>query len=213
MPTSANCPKNPNAVCADVGIRAPILPLSQQPLVSWQGRTTRRGEDTAPYRFVASISFLAMDLPNRKRLPHEIPQWVDEGSFFSITINCASRGPNQLCRAGLGDAVLQAAAFYHSHFKWHCRLLVLMADHLYGIIAFPREPGMKTTVNDWKKYLARKHGVEWQRDFFDHRLTESPRIGRENQLCPDEPGAVGTVRTREDWPWIFRPDDRLAATW
>src|SRR5207247_11273169 len=24
---------------------------------------------------------------------------------------------------------------------------------------------------------------------------ESPRIGRENLLCPDEPGAVGTVRT------------------
>src|SRR2546425_3674057 len=34
MPTSANCPKNPSDVRADVGIRAPILPLSQQPLAS-----------------------------------------------------------------------------------------------------------------------------------------------------------------------------------
>src|SRR5213594_1162678 len=34
MPTSANCPKNPGDARADVGIRAPILPLSQQPLVS-----------------------------------------------------------------------------------------------------------------------------------------------------------------------------------
>ena len=33
MPTSANCPKNPSDVRADVGIRAPILPLWQQPLV------------------------------------------------------------------------------------------------------------------------------------------------------------------------------------
>ena len=32
MPTSANCPKNPSDVRADVGIRAPILPLLQQPL-------------------------------------------------------------------------------------------------------------------------------------------------------------------------------------
>src|SRR5881409_4483313 len=32
MPTSANCPKNRSDVRADVGIRAPILPLSQQPL-------------------------------------------------------------------------------------------------------------------------------------------------------------------------------------
>ena len=35
MPTSANCPKNPSDVRADVGIRAPILPLSQQPLTSY----------------------------------------------------------------------------------------------------------------------------------------------------------------------------------
>jgi len=34
MPTSANCPKNPSDVRADVGIRAPILPLSQQPLTT-----------------------------------------------------------------------------------------------------------------------------------------------------------------------------------
>src|SRR6266851_478616 len=34
MPTSANCPKTPSDVRADVGIRAPILPLSQQPLTS-----------------------------------------------------------------------------------------------------------------------------------------------------------------------------------
>ena len=34
MPTSANYPKNPNDVRADVGIRAPILPLSHQPLTN-----------------------------------------------------------------------------------------------------------------------------------------------------------------------------------
>ena len=34
MPTSANCPKKPSDIRADVGIRAPILPLSQQPLTN-----------------------------------------------------------------------------------------------------------------------------------------------------------------------------------
>ena len=33
MPTSANCSKNPSDVRADVGIRASILPLPQQPLL------------------------------------------------------------------------------------------------------------------------------------------------------------------------------------
>ena len=47
MPTSANCPKNPSDVRADVGIRAPILPLSQQPLVS---SVSRAGEGLRPRR-------------------------------------------------------------------------------------------------------------------------------------------------------------------
>jgi hypothetical protein len=45
-----------------------------------------------------------------------------------------------------------------------------MPDHLHAIIVFPREPGMQTTVKNWKKFVAGKHGVGWQRDFFDHRL-------------------------------------------
>ncbi len=99
------------------------------------------------------------DLPSRKRLPHTVPQWVPAGSFFFITINCEPRGQNHLCRAGPGDTVLAAAAFYHEKFRWHCRLLLLMPDHLHGIIAVPPEPSLKTTVTDWKKFLARNHGV------------------------------------------------------
>src|SRR5580765_8003127 len=37
MPTSANCPKNPCDVHADVGIRAPNLPVPQQPLARRPG--------------------------------------------------------------------------------------------------------------------------------------------------------------------------------
>jgi hypothetical protein len=33
-----------------------------------------------------------MDLPVRKKLPHTIPQWVAEGSWFFVTINCVSPG-------------------------------------------------------------------------------------------------------------------------
>src|SRR3989442_15407026 len=49
MPTSANCPKNPSDVRADVGIPAPILPLSQQPLarglVAWVAIVTAAPAD------------------------------------------------------------------------------------------------------------------------------------------------------------------------
>ena len=78
-----------------------------------------------------------MDLPVRKKLPHTIPQWVAEGSWFFITINCVTPGKNQLCCADTGDAVLATMSFNHEKFIWHCRLCLLMPDHVHAIIAFP----------------------------------------------------------------------------
>ena len=130
-----------------------------------------------------------MDLPVREKLPHTIPQWVSDGSWFFITINCVPPRKNQLCRAGIGDAVLAAMKFNHQKFIWHCRLCLLMPDHLHGIIAFPREPGMATTVKNWKKSVAGKHGVDWQTGFFRSPPARSSRTGRENQLHPDESGS------------------------
>ena len=51
MPTSANCPKKPSDVRADVGIRAPILPLSQQPLTS----TAKHNRDLAAWFTLAPL--------------------------------------------------------------------------------------------------------------------------------------------------------------
>jgi hypothetical protein len=35
-----------------------------------------------------------MDLPVRKKLPHAIPQWMADGSWFFITIKCVPPGKN-----------------------------------------------------------------------------------------------------------------------
>ena len=98
-------------------------------------------------------------LPIRKKLPHTIPKWVADGSWFFITINCVPPGKNQLCRTGTGDDVLAAMKFNREKLVWHCRLYLLMPDHLHAIIAFPREPGMETTVMNWKKFVAGRYGV------------------------------------------------------
>jgi putative transposase len=128
-----------------------------------------------------------VDLPVREKLPHTIPQWVADGSWFFITINCVPPGKNQLCRADTGDAVLAAMKFNHERFVWHCRLCLLMPDHLHAIMAFPREPGMATTIKNWKKFVAGKHGIAWQRDFFDHRLRDHHELEEKTSYIPFQP--------------------------
>jgi putative transposase len=149
-----------------------------------------------------------MDLPIRKKLPHIIPQWVAEGSCFFITINCVPRRKNQLCRSGTGDAVLAAIKHNHEKLAWHCRLCLLTPDHLHAVFAFPREPGMQTVIKNWKKYVAGKHGVNWQRDFFDHRLRDHHEVDEKTSYILMNPVRKGLCERAEDWVWIYRPSDR-----
>jgi putative transposase len=135
-----------------------------------------------------------MDLPVRKKLPYTVPQWVADGSWFFITIKCTPPETNQLCRVDIGDGILAAMAHNHEKLIWHCRLCLLMPNHLHTVIAFPREQDMQTLISNWKKFVALKFGVKWQRDFFDHRLRDHHELDEKNQLNPDEPSPQRIVR-------------------
>ena len=146
-----------------------------------------------------------MDLPVRKRLSHAIPHWVSEGSWYFLTINCERRNENQLCQENVGPQVLLAMAENHQRSHWHCRFCLLMPDHLHAIIAFPPQPGMKTVVSNWKRFLGRKLGVPWQRDFFDHRLRDHHELYEKESYIMMNPVRKGLCERAEDWPWVFRP--------
>ncbi|MGA2240866.1 MAG: hypothetical protein ABSH11_02360 [Verrucomicrobiota bacterium] len=150
-----------------------------------------------------------MNIPVRTRLGREIPPWISDGSFFFITINCEPRMENQLCRKGTGRAVLAAAAHNHEALVWYCRLMLLMPDHLHAVIAFPREAGMKATMTNWKRFLARNEKIVWQRDFFDHRLRDHHEETEKISYIQANPIRRKLCDRIEDWPWVYRPNDRL----
>ena len=149
-----------------------------------------------------------MDLPVRKKLSHALPQWVPDGSSFFVTVKCLPPGKNQLCQAGVGDGVLAAMAHHHEQCLWHCQLCLLMPDHLHAIMAFPREPGMKTLLTHWKKFVATQCRVKWQRDFFDHRLRNHHQLQEKIAYILMNPVRKGLCERAEDWIWVYRPNDR-----
>ena len=149
-----------------------------------------------------------------EKLPHTVPQWVVDGSWFFVTGNCIPRGRNQLCLPDTGDAVLDAMTFNHETCIWHCRLCVLMPDHVHAIImAFPREPGMATTMKNWKKFVAGKYAIDWQRDFFDHRLRDYHEVEEKTSYILMNPVRRGLCEHVEEWAWVFRPKDRPPPSW
>jgi len=80
------------------------------------------------------------------------------------------------------------------------------------LISFPREPGMKVVISNWKKFVAVKHRVKWQRDFVDRRLRDHHELQEKTSYILMNPIRKGLCERVEDWIWVYRPGDRLPAT-
>jgi hypothetical protein len=71
----------------------------------------------------------------------------------------------------------------------------------------------KTTVRNWKKFVAGKHGVEWQRDFFDRRVRDHHELEEKTSYILMNPVRQGLCQRAEDWVWVYRPNDRPPPLW
>ncbi len=151
-------------------------------------------------------------LPERKRLPHQIPAWVPEGARYFITVNCRARGRNQLCQAGVAEALLSSVEIYETLDHWYPWLLVVMPDHVHLIASFNREQGLQQVMAAWKGYHAKHHGIDWQSGFFEHRLRSSAEFVEKAAYVRLNPVRKGLAANASEWPYLWeRPADRNAS--
>jgi hypothetical protein len=68
---------------------------------------------------------------------------------------------------------------------------------------------MKITISNWKKFVARKIGINWQRDFFDHRLRNDQEFEEKTSYILMNPVRKTLCALPADWKWVYRPNDRL----
>jgi putative transposase len=148
-----------------------------------------------------------MTLPIRKRLPHDRPLWLrPEDSTFFITICCAPRDKNQLCNPETSAAVFESVAFRLTRGDWWVHLLLLMPDHLHMLVVFAPDKEMKKVVSQWKENTAKRIGIQWQRDFFDHRLRKEESVREKADYALNNPIRKGLVTRIEDWPYVWMPE-------
>ncbi len=142
-------------------------------------------------------------LPKRKTLPHGIPSWVENGAEYFITICTQPRKNNQLCNAEASDLIRESLQFRQDRGELWVHLLLLMPDHLHAIISFSPSVGMEKTLPDWKRYTCIKGGVEWQRDFFDHRLRKDESYIEKAHYIRMNPVRAGLAERPEEWPYVW----------
>ena len=81
-----------------------------------------------------------------------------------------------------------------------------MPDHVHALISFPLEQGMSKTVTGWKKFTAGNFKIEWQRDFFDHRLRNNESFEEKAIYIRKNPVRARLVEKPEDWPYVWGYD-------
>ena len=148
-----------------------------------------------------------MSLPSRSWLHHETPSWVrSENEKFFITLCCRQRGEEQLTRPDVAEAIIQSIDFGQNRGDWYFHLFLLMPDHLHAIASFPSHvASMNKRMTDWKRLMARRHGIAWQKGFFDHRLRNSSALDEKGAYIRMNPVRAGLCQNPEDWPYVWEP--------
>ena len=81
-----------------------------------------------------------------------------------------------------------------------------MPDHLHALISFPYDQRMKQIIADWKRFLATRLQIDWQRDFFDHRLRRDESFVEKADYIRANPVRAELVSRSEDWPYFWVAD-------
>jgi len=145
-------------------------------------------------------------VPQRRKLPHKPPPEIRGAQAFFITICCQPRGRNQLCHDEIAAAVFEAVAFRQRANRWFAHLVLLMPDHLHALISFPRGADMPKIIANFKELTAKRAGISWQRDFFDHRIRNPGALRETEGYLSLNPVRRGLVKNPEDWPYVWRAE-------
>ncbi|MCF7759494.1 MAG: transposase [Cephaloticoccus sp.] len=141
----------------------------------------------------------------RHTLPHEVPNWVKNGSLYFLTICGKPRGKNQFCHSVISAKIIETVTHRHASEVWFMRLFLLMPDHVHALVSFPQEANLLTSVRQWKNYVARMQGIKWQRDFFEHRLRNAESWEEKAHYIRQNPVRAGLIANAEAWAYRWEP--------
>jgi len=145
----------------------------------------------------------------RKPLDHTTHFAGRFGAIYFITICCEKRRSNQLCCENTSKVLFDTARIYHDRGRWNLNLLVLMPDHLHALIAIDSRDSLSQLIRDYKRITSKLSGVEWQRNFFDHRLRHDESLTEKFAYICQNPVRAGLVQNEADWPYRFIPHSGL----
>jgi putative transposase len=139
----------------------------------------------------------------RKTLSHKTHFAGRFGATYFITICCRERHRNQLCHEHISHSIFATAALYDEKHLWYLKLILLMPDHLHALIAVDGHTSLGRVIGNFKRATTRFAGVEWQRNFFDHRLRSDESLTEKATYIRQNPVRAALVKDETNWPYVL----------
>jgi putative transposase len=153
------------------------------------------------------VDHTAQTRPVRKRLNHSTHFHARFGATYFITICCQRRGVNQLCTGRVANVLFETARRSHDSQRWYLKLLLLMPDHLHMLIGVPGDAQLSNLVRDFKRITKRVAKLDWQRNFFDHRLRHDESANEKVAYIRANPARAGLISEGGEWPYAIDASD------
>jgi putative transposase len=150
--------------------------------------------------------------PVRKQLDHSAHFHGRFGATYFITICCQVRGLNQLCNERIASAIFETARRYHALQRCYVKLLLLMPDHLHMLIGVPGNARLSNLIRDFERITTRIAKIDWQRNFFDHRLRHDESEYEKVAYIRANPVRAGLITESEEWPYAIDANDLDSGT-
>jgi putative transposase len=119
--------------------------------------------------------------------------------MYFVTICCESRGTNQICHESPANIPFETARRYHTSQRCYVYLLLLMPDHLQGLISIGGDVQLSQLIRDFKRITARLAKIRWQTNFFDHRLRQDESLVAKGAYIRANPVRAGLIGSEEEW--------------
>ena len=143
----------------------------------------------------------------QRTLDHDIPSWVAEDAVFFITVCCRQRHVNRLARPEMADKIRESLIYRQSLRQWWTMYALVMPDHFHALFVFGQGFEMKKVITDWKRFHAHHSKIEWQENFFDHRIRSDESLSEKIEYIRQNPVRQGLVARPEDWHYVWTSDD------
>jgi putative transposase len=92
---------------------------------------------------------------------------------------------------------------YDGRGLWYLELMLLMPDHLHALIAIDGEASLSSLVSNFKRATSRFARIQWQRNYFDHRLRHDESLEEKAAYILNNPVRAGLVHNAGDWRYIL----------